>query len=201
MSKHEKKRTSVNLIMICLILLVMIIGVTYAWLIKTIYGNNVNSMTVGILSLNLEEHEYINITGEDAVPLSKTTALSKTNNIYNFDITNNGNTDSEYTIYLEVENENGINTIPNNLIRYILTKNNVDNDDLLLSNAPKESLTGEDNGKIILDSSNLNNNSKVLKPNETNNYSLRLWIDETATSAITNCIFKSKIKVVATQIK
>ena len=194
-SNHNNKK----LIIIIVILLITIIGGTYAWLSFTIFGKSTNTVVAGNLSLKLDEHEYINISGAEAIPSSKETALSKDNNVYNFEIENDGNVDSEYTIYLEILNQNQNDIIPNDAIRYILTKNDISSEDKLLSEAPTEILEGDNQGKIILDSSNLDSNSQMLQPGDKNKYSLRLWIASDATSSISGKIFSAKIKIVATQ--
>ena len=170
-----KKKVQLNnkiLIVACVLLVIAIIGTAYALYMQVLYGEETNTIVAGTLSINLHEHEYIDISGKDAIPLTKETALSQTNNVYNFDLENDGNINSKYTIYLEIEEEE-----------------------------PTEQNTGENQGKIILDSSNYDSNSKVLVPGEenANKYSLRLWIDEKATTAIANHVFKAKLKIVATQ--
>lgn len=199
-----KKKVQLNnkiLIVACVLLVIAIIGTAYALYMQVLYGEETNTIVAGTLSINLHEHEYIDISGKDAIPLTKETALSQTNNLYNFDLENDGNINSKYTIYLEIEEEEGTESIPTNCIRYILTKNNVARTDQLLSEAPTEQNTGDNQGKIILDSSNYDSDSKVLVPGEenANKYSLRLWIDENATTAIANHVFKAKLKIVATQ--
>lgn len=204
MYKKESNNKSVSnntkrLIISSAILLVVVLGITYAWLSITIFAENTNTVVAGTLSLKLDEHEYIDIAGEDAIPISKEIALEKKNNVYSFEIENNGNVDSEYTIYLDVLNETDDEIIPNNLIRYMFTKNEISSQDKLLSEAPMESLEGENKGKIVLDSSNFDSSSQALKPGNKNTYSLRLWIDSNATTDIAGKVFSAKIKIVATQ--
>lgn len=201
--KENEKNTKGNkrkIIIVILLFIVLAIGTTYAWLTLRIEGNETNTIVAGTLSLVIEnEDEFINISGAEAIPLTKETALKKENNIYTFELTNNGNIDSEYKIYLDIEDENEEETIPNNMIRYILTKNNYSRDDILLSESKKETEDERNNGKIILDSSSFDSESKALKPEETNTYSLRVWIDEEATSEIAKHTFIAKIRVVGTQ--
>ena len=128
--------------------------------------------------------------------------------MYKFKLTNTGNIKSRYTIYLEIENENGKNIIPSSNIRYLIAKEkqtefNKDTDidcnefkDELISNAKRETKDGVDYNKVILDSSS---DGGLLAPNQTNKYVLRLWIDENASSITPGMEFISKIKIVATQ--
>ena len=128
--------------------------------------------------------------------------------MYKFKLTNTGNINSRYTIYLEIENENGKNIIPSSNIRYLIAKEkqtefNKDTDidcnefkDELISNAKRETKDGVDYNKVILDSSS---DGGLLAPNQTNKYVLRLWIDENASSITPGMEFISKIKIVATQ--
>lgn len=197
--EEKQKKSGKKVIIFGLLLLIVILGSTYAWLTLSIHSDKKNTIVAGTLSLILDEDEGIEILKGEAIPLTKETALTKENNIYNFELKNDGNIDSEYKIYLDIENEGEDTVIPNQFIRYMITKNDVVGDDLLLSEAIKESVDGDYKNKIILDSSNFDSNAKVLKPESTNTYSLRLWIDEDATNEIANKTFNAKIKVVATQ--
>lgn len=197
--EEKQKKHGKKIIVVGLLLFIVILGSTYAWLTLSIRSDKKNTIVAGTLSLVLEEDEGIQILKEEAIPLTKETALTKENNIYHFELKNDGNIDSEYKVYLEIENEGEDTVIPNQFIRYMLTKNDVVGDDLLLSEALKESTDGDNKNKIILDSSNFDSSAKVLKPESSNTYSLRLWIDEEATNEIANKTFSAKIKVVATQ--
>ncbi len=199
--KTKKDNNKYNKIILAIfVLLLLLIGGTYAWITVTLHSEKTNTIVTGTLSLTLDEHEYIDLSNQKvAIPLSKTDALKQDNNIYRFDLTNDGDIDSEYTIYLDIQNDTGLPTIPNDCIRYILTKDDIDRSDELLSSAKIEQTQGSNYGKIILDSSNYDLSSTVLTPGQTNKYSLRLWIDEKATSEIANHEFKAKLKVVATQ--
>ena len=121
--KENEKNTKGNkrkIIIVILLFIVLAIGTTYAWLTLRIEGNKTNTIVAGTLSLVIEnEDEFINISGAEAIPLTKETALAKEDNIYTFELTNNGNIDSEYKIYLDIEDENEEETIPNNMIRDI----------------------------------------------------------------------------------
>ena len=197
-----------NIIITLAIILVLFLGITYAWLTISLRGSSGNSLIVGTLNLELDESDGISIIGNEVYPQKREEALAKTNNMYKFKLTNTGNINSKYTIYLEIENENGKNVIPSSNIRYLIakekqTESNKDKDidcsnfqDKLISNAKRETKDGVDYNKIILDSSS---NSGILSPNQTNKYVLRLWIDENASSITPGMEFVSKIKIVATQ--
>lgn len=205
---EQKNKKQGYVIVIVSIILVLILGITYAWLSISIKGKKDNSLVVGTLNLELDESDGISIIGSDVYPQTREEALTKTNNMYKFKLTNTGNIKSRYTIYLEIENENGKNIIPSSNIRYLIAKErqtelNKDKDidcsnfnDNLISNAKRETKDGVDYNKVILDSSS---DGGLLSPNQTNKYVLRLWIDENASSITPGMEFISKIKIVATQ--
>ena len=206
MEQENKKQGYI--VVVISIILVLILGITYAWLSISLKGKKDNSLVVGTLNLELNESDGINIIGEDVYPQTREAALAKTNNMYKFKLTNTGNINSRYTIYLEIENENGKNIIPSSNIRYLIAKEkqtefNKDTDidcnefkDELIRNAKRETKDGVDYNKVILDSSS---DGGLLAPNQTNKYVLRLWIDENANDIKPGMEFISKIKIVATQ--
>ena len=180
MEQENKKQGYI--VVVISIILVLILGITYAWLSISLKGKKDNSLVVGTLNLELNESDGINIIGEDVYPQTREAALAKTNNMYKFKLTNTGNINSRYTIYLEIENENGKNIIPSSNIRYLIAK---------------EKQT-EFNKDTDIDCNEFKDGG-LLAPNQTNKYVLRLWIDENANDIKPGMEFISKIKIVATQ--
>ena len=106
---------------------------------------------------------------------------------FNFSLVNEGNIETDYTIYLDdILLDEGETRMPDSAIRYSLTRNDVVGDADNLSNMGVNPNRVVDTGSIAVD--------------ETINYTLRIWIDYDATSEDAGGkTFKGKLRVVATQ--
>lgn len=165
---------------------ILLLSISYAWLSLTLTGTKTNVLKAGTLSLKLTDStsSEINMTG--AVPMMDEVGL--TTNPYTFTLTNNGDINSEYTIYLDnVALNTGETQLPDTTIKYNLVKDNVSMATALLS-------TLGTNPNRILDSG-------IIAPGDTYTYDLRLWLDQNATIAqAAGKVFRGKIRVVAQQI-
>ena len=108
---------------------------------------------------------------------------------FNFSLVNEGNIETDYTIYLDdIALDEGETRMPDSAIRYSLTKNDVVGDADDLSNMGENPNRVVDTGSIAVD--------------ETINYTLRIWIDYDATTEeASGKTFKGKLRVVASQAK
>ena len=81
--KTKKDNNKYNKIILAIfVLLLLLIGGTYAWITVTLHSEKTNTIVTGTLSLTLDEHEYIDLSNQKvAIPLSKTDALKQDNNI------------------------------------------------------------------------------------------------------------------------
>ena len=149
--------------------------------------NTVDTMIVGNLSLNLD-NETVGINLEDATPVSENVGMSY--KPYSFTLTNDGNIESIYTIYL-IDDDNEIPTgtekINDKYIRFNLIKNGIKENSKLLTDIMS------DEGRIL--------DSGTIQPGQTNNYDLRLWIDGNADYNYKGAMFAGRIEIVAEQIK
>lgn len=178
-NKNFVKKRSTQLIIIA-VALVAIIGVSYAWLTATLRGNSVNSITAGNLSLQLSEGSGDGIQLLSSVPMSDTkasTELTGSGKEYSFTVTNNGNIDAIYSIYLDDQAITG-QRLARNKIKYSLK---IDN------GTPTVALLSSLEGGSDPNSTSVKLDSKTLNPTggtaTTHTYTLKLWIDETATDA------------------
>ena len=186
--KDEKHQRSYQKYTIAvLVMLIAAIGITYAWLTFSLKGQKTNTMIVGNLSLNLD-NETVGINLEDATPVSENVGMSY--KPYSFTLTNDGNIESIYTIYLiDYDNEipTGTEKINDKYIRFNLIKNGIKENSKLLTDIMS------DEGRIL--------DSGTIQPGQTNNYDLRLWIDGNADYNYKGAMFAGRIEIVAEQIK
>ena len=180
---NNKNKNKLLIISIISIALILVLGITYAWLTTVLNGTQVNRIKAGTLDLVLDDNASNGIDLQYAVPQSDEQGL--TNTPYTFKVINNGTINAEYKLYLEDEEieETRLSDIN---IKYSLVRNNVESEPKLLSTSIKD-------GKRQIE-------SIIINAGDTNNYSLRLWIDsETTKEEVANRVFKARIKLEAIQ--
>ncbi len=183
MKKKDKKIIYVVMGIISVILIT--IGVTYAYWILTRKQEGTNIVNTACLDIDMVGRNDILL--EKAYPILDEEGLKL--KPYTFTITNNCNDYADYEISLEMLNETDLNSefvkislnesgdkgVPTNLKEYGEYKN--------------LKIEGTKEGRTI--------KTSKLKPNEEKEYELRIWIDEDVTieNDTMNKIYKSKIVV------
>ena len=177
--KNNKKIIIIGLVIIVLLL----IGIAFAYLVTTLNGEKEYLVRAGSLGLRLEEGNELTL--EKQIPLTDEDGMSLDG--FNFNLVNEGNIETDYTIYLDdIPLSEGETRMPDSSIRYSLTRNDVVGDANNLSNMGVNPERVVDTGSIKVD--------------ETINYTLRIWIDYDATTEeASGKVFKAKLRVVATQ--
>ena len=171
---------------VILLVLVLALASTYAWLLISLSGTKTNSVVVGTLSLKLKDDITEGIYLEDATPVSDETGLKYSP--YTFSLTNDGNIPSNYIVYLDNEEiPDGTIRMNDAYVRYNLIKNGESQPNRLLSS------TIENNSKVL--------DKGTLKVGKTNTYDLRMWIDKDVDNKVMTTMFSGKIRVEAEQIK
>lgn len=183
---NEKDRNSYQKVtIIVLIVLILVMGGTYAWLTITLTSTKSNDVVVGNLSLKLADDLKDGIHLENAIPVSDTAGLNY--DPYYFSLTNTGSIESNYVIYLDDDTISSGTRMNDEYLKYSLEKNGSGNEAKFL----KDIKTNQ--GRIL--------DSGTLKVGETNEYNLRLWIDHNVENDVMTTIFSGKIRVEAEQIK
>ena len=183
---EKLKKNNKLLIPIIIGVVLVLIGVTYAWMTNVLSGTKINKITVGALSLVLDDETSNGINIEQGLPQSDTDGL--TNTEYTFSVENNGASNAKYNIYLEDEElESGEVRMNDSNVKIYLVKNNEESEVKLLSSIVKEE-------RRVLDE------NIIIEPGNINNYSLRLWIDgDSSQSEVGGKVFKAKVKLEAIQ--
>ena len=177
--KNNKKVIIIGIVIIVLLSL----GLTYAYLTTTLHGKEEYMVRVGSLGLRLEEGNELTL--EKQIPLEDSEGMILDG--FNFSLINEGNIETDYTIYLDdIELDEGETRMPDSAIRYSLTKNEKAGSADDLSNMGVNPNRVVDSGSIAVD--------------ETINYTLRIWIDYDATTEeASGKTFKGKLRVEASQ--
>ena len=177
--KNNKKIIIIGIVIIVLLL----IGVAFAYLTTTLHGEKEYLVRAGSLGLRLEEGNELTL--EKQIPLEDNEGMILDG--FNFSLINEGNIETDYTIYLDdIELDEGETRMPDSAIRYSLTKNEKAGSADDLSNMGVNPNRVVDSGSIAVD--------------ETINYTLRIWIDYDATTEeASGKTFKGKLRVEASQ--
>ncbi|HIR58508.1 MAG TPA: hypothetical protein IAB38_00495 [Candidatus Onthousia excrementipullorum] len=177
--KNNKKIIIIGIVIIVLLL----IGVAFAYLTTTLHGEKEYLVRAGSLGLRLEEGNELTLSSQ--IPLEDKDGMTLEG--FNFSLVNEGNIETDYTIYLDdIALDEGETRMPDSAIRYSLTRN----DEVI---GPKNLTTMGSNPNRRVDFG-------TIGVDETINYTLRIWIDYDATSEDAGGkTFKGKLRVVATQ--
>ncbi len=160
--------------------IIMLVGLSYAWLQLTLRGEKELTLRAGTLELNLDDSMSEGITMADVVPISDEEGLASSG--YTFTLENTGTIDSSYEIYLDdLEIPESDIRMKDNFIKYELTKNEERISFDLLN-------TIGENPKRLLDKGEIG-------PKEKHTYTLKLWIASTATNEVMGTIFKGQLRV------
>lgn len=192
--KSKKKNLSlIGVISIVAISIVVLVSTSYGLWITTYHQNSSNTITTGCFELEYNElSNAINLT--NAYPITDEKGLKSTP--YTFKIKNICNIKAEYKITLNTLKISG-NKIPDNLIKYVFNESTASvSVGSYLSNATINTDTGNIyTSKQILKSYEMA--TGTLAQNEEKQFMLKLWIDESATTAINGYGFESSINVVS----
>ena len=176
----DKKKESIILSIILLCLILIAVGMSYAFLKTSFFGAKTSVLKVGSLSLVLDETSGNAITVEDGTPMYDSEGV-KQDNYFTFALKNNGVIDSAYTIYLEDQPlDNGDIRVGQSYVHYNLEKDR--------SVLPAKALEGDQ----AIDKG-------IIKKNQTINYKMRLWFANDIPQSEENKVFKAKLNIVGSQ--
>ena len=183
MDKTKKRQVLVTTISI-LILIILVIGLTFAYFTTTLNGSH-NIVKIDTLDLILNETSE-GISLEKAIGISDSKGMSETP--ATFTLKNNGNKAVDYTIYLDdMALDSGDTRINDKYLKYNLNKN------------------GSNSGATLVTSMGTNPNrildSGTIEGGATNTYSLNLWITDEEDGNYSGQVFKGKLRVEVSQEK
>ena len=183
------KKTKITLLVAgALVILVGIIGITYAFFSIGGSQEQANTFTSGCLNISLTDASS-SISLPNIYPVTDIEGLEGTS--YDFTITNTCDTSANYSINLESLNQVS-NSLSADYIKVALSSDTVGNVISILSD--NTNVTPEIDGAY--ESYNLY--TGVLGASETKTYHLKLWLDYDATvEEAANKVYSSKINVIA----
>ena len=174
-----KKRENIIIIVVLVVMIVAIIGVSYAAFSYSKTGTKLNSITTGSITMTYEETDNtISLSG--ALPTTDETGKVRLNSGEYFDFTVSSNIVGDVNINYEISAKDVTTSdrkIDGSNIKLYLTRLTDDGEEELMtpetyneeSNA--NNFTGRPSGEMSLYTSSMNSS-------ESNNYRLRMWVDE-----------------------
>ena len=166
MKKIAKKNKKFIIIGIIIIIL-LIIGIAFAYFTTTLNGSKDYVIRAGSLKLDLTEENELTL--ERVIPVEDSEGMSLDG--FSFSLTNEGDIDTDYTIYLDdVALNEGESRISDTALRYSLVKNNV------VGQASDLVSMGSNPNRVV--------DSGTISPDEKINYTLKIWVDYDATSEV-----------------
>lgn len=171
----------------------MFLGSSYALWKVTKYQPTANVIETGCFELTFtEQSSSINLT--NAYPITDEKGLKTTP--YTFTLKNTCTIDAQYIVYLNTL-KTAETKIDDSLIKYSLLKTG---DSISVANPLSTATLNNDVSSFTYDKDLLTSYSLVtgtLAQNEQVQYNLRLWIDESATTAINGYTFEAGIATIA----
>ena len=155
----------------------LLIGISYALWNAMFHQTDENLVTTDCFKITFEEESNSNILLNQSYPLSEKEGMSL--KPYHFRIENVCNSIGNYDINMEMMESN---TMPSQVIR------------VKLNEETSRLLTTEVNPSVGVRAYKMG--SGVLKPNESHEYDLRIWMDENASVEASNKSFVGKVSVV-----
>ena len=179
---ENTKKIKLKIVGLLVVLLIIVVGVSYAAFTFTKKGETRNIVSTGTLEMRVTSMNTLSLT--DAVPTRDIDGQSS--DPYTFVINNIGTASSSYQLKIvedtkEYEKDGCTdNKMPWYKLRYSLTRND---------EVTQTGNLGETKG--ILDEATIENKG------EKNSYSLRIWIDQEAGMEVANLHFHPKLTIEA----
>ena len=176
-----KKKSKFSLIIICLVITLVSIGLSYAYWRFAFISDNANKGTSGCFNIELaEEKDEINLT--NAYPITDAEGLKL--KPYSFTLRNSCSIFAHYYVNLEMLEGTTLNS------KWVATKVNSDASTTLDKyKTATTTMTGSTEARTIAEG--------YLGTDDTVDYTLSFWMDEDATinDDVMNKVFKSKIVI------
>lgn len=173
--------------------IIVLIGVSYAWLTVTLTGTKDVVIRSGNLSLNLDETSKDGINLNNTYPMTDQEGMKTTS--YDFTLKNDGTVSSNYIVSIDdvTETEKKLDL---NILKYDLKKT--------LYNKDGSEKTSQTDTMQLLSSIKTDNgitlDSGILEEGEYITYELKIWIDYDAGNEYQESSFNGVLKIDGTQI-
>ena len=178
MKKLKENKEKIFMVVSIIVLFVAVIGISYAAFSYTRVGENLNSITTGVISMSYEESSNI-ISIDKALPTTDATGKVRLKAGEYFDFTVSTTIKGTTSVNYEIAAEDfSSNTFDGKNIRLYLTKLNTDGSETEVM-APKNFLKSPSENKATGRPANMMSlASETISASESNKYRLRMYVDE-----------------------
>ena len=164
------------LLLIISIVIILALGITYAWLTQTLDGSKIQSMRVGTFKLSLQEDNSLSL--QSAEFMSDEDGLKQDG--FTFTVENTGKFTGSYSVYLDDDSISSDQVrLDDKFIKYNLEVNGTKNNSIALSS------------RKIYDGS--------LDRGKKDTFTLRIWLNKDVNGDIGGKVFKVKLRIEANQ--
>ena len=164
------------LLLIISIIVILVVGITYAWLTQTLDGSKIQSMRVGTFKLSLQEGNSLSL--QSAEFMSDEDGLKQDG--FTFTVENTGKFTGSYSVYLDDDSISSDQVrLDDKFIKYNLEVNGTKNNSTALSS------------RKIYDGS--------LDRGKKDTFTLRIWLNKDVNGDIGGKVFKVKLRIEANQ--
>ena len=164
------------LLLIISIVIILALGITYAWLTQTLDGSKIQSMRVGTFKLSLQEDNSLSL--QSAEFMSDEDGLKQDG--FTFTVENTGKFTGSYSVYLDDDSISSDKIrLDDKFIKYNLEVNGTKNNSTALSS------------RKIYDGS--------LDRGKKDTFTLRIWLNKDVNGDIGGQVFKVKLRIEANQ--
>ena len=171
-----------NKILPMFLLILLLVGGSYAWFNYVKVGDKTQVVRAGKYSFKLEECEN-DIILKNAVPESAKKGLEE--DVCTFRVQNTGSVSGEYTVYLDDEElEEKEKRMNDSFVRYSLVKGDEEESE---EKTKLLTTTGTNPERVMA--------TGTLNKGEEDVYHLKVWIDSEATNEVMSTIFYGKLRV------
>ena len=178
MDKVDNQRKKLIIAITLLIIIILGLGITYAWLIQIVNGEKIQSMRVGTFRFSLTEENSLTINSGEF--LKDSDGLKQEG--FKFTVQNVGKGYGSYSVYLDDDSiSSGQTRIDDKFIRYSLGVNTD-------TTGTPTNLTSR---KIY---------SGGLDASEKDTFVLRLWLNPEVNGDISGQVFKAKLRIEINQV-
>ena len=184
MEKNDSKEILFSILGI-FILVILVIGISFAAFSFSQTGEKTNTITTGTISMTYSEQDNgINLVNALPITDEQGKVLSGTNNVFDFTVTSTINGNNSVTVSYAITAVSSNSTVDNSAIKIYLTNMDNDADSEILAPTKISSLTtttGNEaykapSGEFILSSGTMNSSSS-------HKYRLRMWVADDYTDA------------------
>ena len=164
------------LLLIISIVIILALGITYAWLTQTLDGSKIQSMRVGTFKLSLQEGNSLSL--QSAEFMADENGLKQDG--FTFTVENTGKFTGSYSVYLDDDSISSDQVrLDDKFIKYNLEVNGTKNNSTALSS------------RKIYDGS--------LARGKKDTFTLRIWLNKDVNGDIGGKVFKVKLRIEANQ--